>query len=186
MPAEENPDDPPPEPDQDEDTGWQQERAQLVRHLEREQTRTRRLRGELERARTRLRDLARAYQRLTASHAQLQDATGRFADDAHLFSDPAEQFDFELRLAWARRITAGQKAQRPLRPYRLGDGFLSSFAQAGADRGKVIDVVVEILTGLHIELDSRELHQLRTSDAGNAPPVTRLDRAHRHAASRSV
>jgi hypothetical protein len=41
----------------------------------------------------------------------------------------------------------------------------------------VIDVVVEVVTGLAVELHGRELHQLRQSEAGDSPTVVREDGA---------
>lgn len=154
-----------------------QERDQVVDQLRREQDKAGRLRAQLAQARTRLRTLTQDHQRLASAHELLQRDTGRTADDGHLFSDPVDQFDFELRLAWARRIPAGQKTELPLRRYTLGPEFLSSIQACHADRAKVVDVAVEILTGLHVGLDGRDLHQLRTSEAGNAPAVVRGDGA---------
>lgn len=167
----------PVEPSGQDDDAWQQERAQLVDQIRRAQAKADRLRTELATARTRHRTLTQDHQRLLAAHAALQDATGRSADDGHLFTDPVDQFRFDVHLAWARRIPAGQKTERPLRTYRLGNDFLASVAVSGAEYGKVVQVVVEVLTGLHVELEGREVHQLRSSAGGNAPAVTRGDGA---------
>ena len=93
-----------------------------------------------------------------------------------LFLDPADQFRHEVYIEWAERIPAEQKAAFPLAPYTLGERFLSSLeAVQGAERTKVVQVVVEILTGLDRELASRDRHVLRAGAAGNAAPVTRED-----------
>jgi len=47
----------------------------------------------------------------------------------------------------------------------------------GVDRSKVVDVVVEILTGLADQLDGRDTHPLRDSVGGNSRPVVRADGA---------
>lgn len=94
------------------------------------------------------------------------------------FLDPAEQLRFEVYLAWASRIPAGDKAARPLREYRVGPVFLDSLETLeGVRRGKVVDVVVEVLTGLAKEMEGRDLHRLRTGDSGGSPYRVREDGA---------
>ena len=43
----------------------------------------------------------------------------------------------------------------------------------GIRRSKVVEVVVQVLTGLDAGLASRERHQLRTGLGGDDPPVVR-------------
>jgi hypothetical protein len=94
--------------------------------------------------------------------------------DVVTFPDPREQFRHEVYLAWAERIPAGQKAERPLGPYTLGPEFLASIEEVeGVDRPKVVQVVVEILTGLAEKLAGRDLHPLRTTAGGGSAPLTR-------------
>jgi hypothetical protein len=94
------------------------------------------------------------------------------------FLDREQQFRFEVEVAWARRIPPADKDRYPLRSYALGDEFLTSVDSVhGVDRRKVIDVVVEVVTGLAVELHGRELHQLRQSEAGDSPTVVREDGA---------
>jgi len=113
-------------------------------------------------------DLVKKVQALTAQQA-------READDlSHAFADPEEQFRFEVQLTWARMISAGEKAARPLAGYRLGPDFLRTLdALEGVSRDKVVAVVVEVLTGIAVQKSGRDLHQLRTSDGGGAPYVVR-------------
>ena len=95
-----------------------------------------------------------------------------------LFQDAGEQFRYDVYLAWARRIPAAEKRHRPLHDYQLGEEFLPSLAGLdGIDRRKVVDVVVEVLTGLAETLDGREMHVLRSAPAGGAPPLVRDDGA---------
>lgn len=95
-----------------------------------------------------------------------------------LFIDPVEQFRFDVYVAWAERIPAEQKAALPLGDYVVGDRFLASLSEVhGVERAKVLQVVVEVLTGLDRELDSRERHVLRGGAAGSTAPVTRDDGA---------
>ncbi len=93
-----------------------------------------------------------------------------------VFADPTEQLRHEVYLEWANRIPATEKRRTDLE-FRIGCGFIESIEQAGADRGKVVSVMVEVLTGLAEKLDSRELHQLRSSGAGDSPTLTRADGA---------
>lgn len=92
------------------------------------------------------------------------------------YLDPVEQLEFEVLLEWASRISAPEKATRPLRSYRFGPAFLDSLTRLeGVSRRKVVKVMVEVLTGLVVELDGRDLHQLRENKAGGSPTVVRGD-----------
>lgn len=120
--------------------------------------------------RRRLREELRAARRSA-------DGTQR-VDELTLFLDPNEQFRFEVYVAWARRIPAASKDDYPLRNYGIGLEFLTSVeALDGVDRSKVVDVVVEVVTGLDKELAGRDLHPLRVSGAGGSAVVTRDDGA---------
>lgn len=89
------------------------------------------------------------------------------------FIDPERQFRWEVESAWVRRIPASDKERLPLREYQIGQGFLESLASVGGiERAKVVDVVVEIATGLVEQVAGRQLHQLRKP---NGVPVARSD-----------
>lgn len=157
---------------------WQAERDQLAVQVQRAKSQARQAREQAKQARTKLRTITQERDRLARDLSELQQATGRAADDGALFVDPVDQLRFEVELAWARRIPAGQKAERPLKPWVVGAEFLSSLDQTpDVDRAKVVDVIVEICTGLVEQMPGRDLHQLRTSDGGNAAPMTRSDGA---------
>lgn len=139
------------------------------RTLEAEISRLTRERDEL---RTKLRTTG--SQRRKAEQLARGAAKGTQADLSNLFADPVEQFRFEVHIEWARRIPAGQKAERPLPDYDIGPDFLGSLEQTNSiDRAKAVAVVVEVLTGIATELDSRGIHPLRAGPSGGAPPVTR-------------
>lgn len=90
------------------------------------------------------------------------------------FADPNDQFRHEVYLEWVARIPAGQKAELALPEYAIGPAFLDSIEQTGGvDRAKVVQVVVEVLTGLAEQLDGRDLHPLRTAESGGSAPLTR-------------
>lgn len=139
------------------------------RTLEGEISRLTRERDEL---RTKLR--TSGSQRRKAEQAARAATSSSIADLSNLFADPVDQFRFEVQLEWAQRIPAGQKSERPLPEYEIGPNFLDSLEHtASIDRAKVVAVVVEVLTGIATELDSRSIHPLRTGPSGGAPPVTR-------------
>ncbi len=100
------------------------------------------------------------------------------------FADPAEQFRAEVWLEWARILPAEQKAEHPLAPWRVGEGFLDSLDSVeGVSRSKVVRVVMEILTGLAPQLAGREVHMLRQGPGGDDPVRTREDGAVAYRAS---
>lgn len=89
------------------------------------------------------------------------------------FLDPERQFRWEVESAWVERIPASDKERLPLREYQIGRGFLESLTSVGGiERAKVVDVVVEIATGLVEQVAGRQLHQLRKP---NGVPAARSD-----------
>ncbi|GAA3592686.1 hypothetical protein GCM10022223_04240 [Kineosporia mesophila] len=95
-----------------------------------------------------------------------------------LFADAEDRFRFDVTVCWARRIPAGEKTGRPLSAYRLGPRFLASIeGTPGVDRAKVVDVAMEVLTGLAGTSAGRQMHALRTGLGGNDQPVRRDDGA---------
>lgn len=144
------------------------ERRLLHNQLQRAKAHAQTLDGQLKSAKTELR---KARQRANRG-------SGRGSTDGPVFQDPEEQFRHEVYLAWTRRIPAADKPDRPLHEYTLGEEFLPSLANLdGIDRRKVVDVVVEVLTGLAETLDGRDMHPLRTAPSGGAPPRVRDDGA---------
>ncbi|MFW6090783.1 MAG: hypothetical protein ACODAF_02845 [Actinomycetota bacterium] len=123
----------------------------------------------------------RADQRRQQVERQLRAARQQQDDrpaDEDAFLDPEDQFRHEVYVSWVRRIPKSDKPERPLQDYALGPRFLASLdAVDGIERSKVVDVVVEVLTGLAEQLSGRELHQLRQGSGGDDPPVTREDGA---------
>lgn len=90
------------------------------------------------------------------------------------FTDPEQQLRFEIDHRWAMRIPAGDKERLAAAPYVIGRNFIASLEQlGGVKRSKVVDVVVEVLTGLAKDVDGRKLHRLRESEAGDAPDRVR-------------
>jgi hypothetical protein len=94
--------------------------------------------------------------------------------EAPSFADPARGFRHAVETAWARRTPTSEQGVRPLPSYLVGPEFLPSVQSLeGIATEKIADVAFEILTGLARELTSRDLHQLRESEAGGAPVVRR-------------
>lgn len=139
---------------------------------------------DLAEALTRAENFRTRYRKADLSRQQLKKAEkaashgGAAPDDGAVFLDPVEQFRFEVQLAWVRRVPAAEKASKPLAPYALGDRFLPSLATIeGVSRAKVVDVVVEVLTGDAEHIAGRELHPLRVNEGGSSPAVVREDGA---------
>lgn len=92
-----------------------------------------------------------------------------------LFADPGVQFRYDVDVEYAHRIPAAEKAIRPRYDLSLGPDFLASLKDLkGVDRRKVVAVTVEIITGLVMILDSRELHPLREGKGPAEHDVVRL------------
>ncbi len=131
--------------------------------------------SETKRSRRQAHDKLARLEKVERAHERAVQAS---INDEHLFPSDAEQLDFEIYVAWARRTTADEKRDLPLLPHTYGPEFFSSWASIeGIERSKVVDVLVDVLTGRDAELASRELHQMRTSEAGGAPFLTRDDGA---------
>lgn len=144
-------------------------REDAIRSLTAEVTQ---LKQELQQRTRSLERTDRDLRRLRRTH--LKDVQQRNTPGDTLFLDGEEQFRYEVQERWALRIPAADKAARPLRPYRFGPRFLASLTEVGGiDRRKVVDVVVEVLTGLVDALPGRETHQLRAGTGPEDGPLRR-------------
>jgi hypothetical protein len=128
-------------------------------------------------------DLRAAKERAATTRKQLDvarhslDSRTPLTDDV-CFADPLDQLRFDVGVTWAHRTMPGEKAALPLRKWQVGDHFLASWAEVGGlERSKVIDVVVDVLTGRVEQMPARQLHQLRQGAGGNDKPVVRSDGA---------
>ncbi|WP_028709555.1 hypothetical protein [Propionicicella superfundia] len=154
------------------------ERDQLQRDLARASRAIERLTGEVEELRTTLRTALGETSKLERRLGGAAEAVRMIEQEAHAFTDPAAQLVFDVDLAWARRFPAAEKARRPLGRWEVGPEFLPTMDQVqGVERSKVVDVIVEIVTGVVHELSGRDVHQLRSGMGGDDPPVTRPDGA---------
>ena len=154
------------------------ERDALLQGLQRERDAARQARRELGALRTAVRKETRRSEALQARLTRAEGELGRSLNDEALFSDPFRQLVFEVDLAWARRVPAEQKDVLPLAPWTVGPDFFGSWsAVEGVSRSKVVDVIVEVLTGRVYELAGLEAHQLRSGMGGDDPPRVREDGA---------
>jgi hypothetical protein len=118
-------------------------------------------------ARTDLRLEKQKSQRLDKQVRAAKIRIDQESNEGVLFIDAVEQFRYEVDVAYAHRIPAGDKAARPRRELRLGSDFLATLASVeGVERTKVVAVTVEVITDLVNELEGRDLHPLR---AGRGP-----------------
>lgn len=133
--------------------------------------------GEIERLRedraSQRSELRRAKQDEQRAKRALRDSS----ETPSVYTDPEQQFRWEVEQAWAVRIPAAEKEALPLGEYVVLPGFLESLTETGGvDRSKVVDVVVDIATGRVHDIAARETHRLRTGEGG-APVRTRDDGA---------
>jgi hypothetical protein len=142
----------------------------LRRELHQAARQAARLEGELKTARQQLTGARTRRRALEIARDKAERrADGRLTWEG-LFNDEAEQMDFEIRVAWARRIPAADKPARPLAEWGYSAHFFATLkALQGVDRGKIVDVLVEVLTGLDREMPGRERHPLRTGPGGDDP-----------------
>lgn len=95
------------------------------------------------------------------------------------WSDDKQWLRHEIYLAWVDRVEPSERARWPLpAEYRMSDRLAPSLAEL--DDGqfeKALKAIVDVLTGRVREIAARELHPLRTGDAGNAPAYVRHDGA---------
>ncbi|MBK9156836.1 MAG: hypothetical protein IPM11_01685 [Micropruina sp.] len=154
------------------------ERDALLQELQREREAARLAVRELGALRTAVRKETRRSEALQARLTRAEGELGRSLNDEALFADPIRQLAFEVDLAWARRVPAEQKDGLPLASWTVGPDFFASWAEVeGVARSKVVDVIVEVLTGRAYEFAGREAHQLRTGPGGDDPPRMREDGA---------
>lgn len=95
-------------------------------------------------------------------------ATDAIAVDDAWFADPAQAMDLRIRIAWARRIPAGDKEALAL-PARWSYSpmFFQSMPES-LDPMKTADIMVEALTGLDTSSPARRLHMLRRTAVGGS------------------
>lgn len=105
--------------------------------------------------------------------ADAQPAGDGLPDTADWFTDPGDRMDLDVRIAWAKRIPACEKPRRPL-PGRwaYAPGFLDTVAatEATVGRARILNAVVDALTGLDERLPGRDRHMLRENSGADSGP----------------
>lgn len=159
------------------------ERDALAREVARLQGTAQRAAGELSKLKSRAREREQQVAKLSKQVAAKDKELSIVADileerdrDRNAFTDPEEQFRYEVELEWARRIPADEKNHLSRDDYRLGPDFLPTLAElTDRDRAKAIEVVIEIQTRRVYTMPGRHTHQLRTGAGGDDAYVTRAD-----------
>lgn len=153
----------------DEFSALQREKRELVKLLYRRDARIAALEDELRAARSQFRQAGRRMAK-RGPHAVLPAEA--------LFEDPYQQLRFDVDLMWAYRTLPSEKPSLPLATWNCGREFIATLTTVeGISREKIVEVIVDVLTGRDTELASRELHQLRTGQGGDDPYRTRADGA---------
>ncbi|MFD4945945.1 hypothetical protein ACFWNT_26250 [Streptomyces sp. NPDC058409] len=140
-----------------------------------------RLRQSLRRDNQTITELRREQRRLTK---QLRDGQ-KTADTASnralplcCFTNPEEQFRYEVTQISLWTIPESERAVQPLVDYVLGPDWLASIeAMDQADRRDIIEATVDVVTRRAPHKPSSDAHHLRTHTAGGAPRRRRADNA---------
>lgn len=151
-----------------------------------DQLRVRLQRAETERAslidaQTKLeRQLGRSHEQVEQERASAQrarDEAAELTSQLELIDggDPSRRFLRELRHEWSRQHTSdADRAAHPFRAPLIGPEFLTSLAAThGTSRARVLEVCARVVSGRAHEYPSLELHRLRSSQGGDAPPRIR-------------
>lgn len=120
-------------------------------------------------------DRAAIKANLVALKQQRRSTTSRTDSPPEvLFLSATEQFDFELRTAWARSVPAVDKADHPLGNYAVGARFLASLAAVPLpQRNRTLRAVVDLVADMKGPLHNREPHKLRQNEGAHAAPTVR-------------
>ncbi|MFE1782140.1 hypothetical protein ACFW9F_06015 [Streptomyces sp. NPDC059506] len=95
-----------------------------------------------------------------------------------VYRDPEQQFRYEVEQAWLRTVPEEDRPRRPLASYALGRDWLASLdAIELVDRSRILEVVVDVLTGRAATNASRHVRRMRTHASGGAPYMVREDQA---------
>lgn len=139
------------------------ERALIDARLARAEAELAAAKAEASRLRRSLRDADKKAKQAAKRAEELDDR----AHGVGAFNDPAAQLRHEIGLQYLYRIPESQRSELKLGDYQFGPRFLDSLENLeGVARDKVVDVLVEVITGLVRSIQGRQLHQWRTSVVG--------------------
>lgn len=126
-------------------------------------------------------ELRREQRRLTKQLRDLQktaDASSNRALPRRCYTDPEEQFRYEVTQIWLWTTPEGERAAQPMAHYVLGPDWLASIeAMDRADLRDIIEATVDVVTRRAAHKPSRDVHSLRTHTTGGAPRRRRADNA---------
>ncbi len=95
-----------------------------------------------------------------------------------VYADAERQFRWEVEQHWLTTVPEAERDARPLADYQLGRDWLASLeAIELVGRRKIMDVVVEVLTGRVVDSTGRRLRRMRSRDGGGSSPRVREDGA---------
>jgi hypothetical protein len=120
--------------------------------------------------------LRREVRRLTKALKAAEKRAG--LDIPTVYADPEQQFRYEVDQCWLRMIAEPDRPGQPLVPFTLGPDWLASLHTTElVDRRKIVEVTVEVLTGLAATIPGRQVHRMRARDARGGSPLIRADQA---------
>jgi hypothetical protein len=137
----------------------------------------RRARAASERVEVQMRQVAAAREATADAQAETVQLRGQLEviDDG----DPARRFVRELHYTWSRVYAATDDRRRyPFSAPLIGPAFVESLERTpGITRERVLEVCSHVAAGRASEMNGLDLHQLRLSEAGDAPMRVRDDGA---------
>ncbi|MGW0670638.1 hypothetical protein [Streptomyces sp. NPDC002746] len=100
------------------------------------------------------------------------------SDTPAIYADPEQQFRYEVDQCWLRLIAEPDRPSHPLAPFTLGPDWLTSLhAVESVHRRKIVEVSVEVLTGLATAMPGRQVHRMRARDERGGIRLVRADQA---------
>lgn len=126
--------------------------------------------------RAELDDVAAQLEELFAELVDVTDDRDRWkglALSRQVFDDPEEQFRWEVHTEWSSWPDADRQ-QYPLADYKLGPDWLFTLGTLqGVAHDRIIEVTAQVLAGRAWNINAREVHQLRSGQGGDDPPLRR-------------
>ncbi|MEV3855305.1 hypothetical protein AB0J38_13375 [Streptomyces sp. NPDC050095] len=124
-------------------------------------------------------ELRQQIQKLSKRLRTAERAAGADDDGSPVvFADAVRQFRHEVDLHWLHTVPEPERDQTPLADYLLGRDWIASLETIElVTRRKILDVVVEVLTGRAVDSAARRLRRMRSSDGGGSAVRVRADGA---------
>lgn len=90
-------------------------------------------------------------------------------DPAQVFSDPEQQFRYEVEQAWLTHLPEASRDEWPLREYQLGPDFVDSITDPKfqmASNEHIVSTAVDVITRRAYDLAARAVHPQLEGEAG--------------------